>query len=352
MQDSEWSAKIFATPGRHWPCAAIDEKYGRWSWCSSLIIDRPPLISASKYTFMRICHLPTLVGFMLSFISTSFANTSSGTNTAPWNEWISITTEGEGPDLILIPGLASSREVWSKQAVNLRKNYKLHLVQISGFAESAPVTNTENGVAKPAAQAIANYIRDEHILTPAIIGHSLGGEIALMLGARYPELVGSLTIVDALPFYSLLFDPRATPEIVKPRAEMIRKAMIAASSDQTLAAQTEAIANLVKTEAERPAIVRSGMQSDRKTVANATYELMTTDLRSELKHIRAPVKVIYAYDAAYGIPPAAVDSMYKDAYHSASKVIFQRIDGSFHFIMLDQPDQFERELTEFLKQTR
>lgn len=301
---------------------------------------------------MRIRHLPTLVGFMLSFASASFATTASGTNAAPWNEWISITTEGEGPDLILIPGLASSREVWSKQAVNLRKNYKLHLVQISGFADSAPAANTESGVAKPAAQAIANYIRDKHIHAPAIIGHSLGGEIALMLGARYPELVGSLTIVDALPFYSLLFDPRATPEIVKPRADMIRGAMLAAPSDQTLAAQTQAIANLVKTEAERPAIVRSGMQSDRKTVANATYELMTTDLRAELEHIRAPVKVIYAYDAAYGIPPAAVDSMYKDAYHSAPKAIFQRIDGSFHFIMLDQPEQFERALTEFLKQTR
>ncbi len=301
---------------------------------------------------MRICHLPTLIGFTLSFAFASFADTSSGTNPAPWNEWISIRTEGEGPDLILIPGLASSREVWSKQAVKLRKNYKLHLVQISGFAESAPAANTEHGVAKPVTQAIANYIRDEHILAPAIIGHSLGGEIALMLGARYPELVGSLTVVDALPFYSLLFDPRATPEIVKPRAEMIRNAMIAAPSDQTLAAQTGAIANLVKTEAERPAIVRSGMQSDRKTVANATYELMTTDLRSELKHIRVPVKVIYAHDAAYGIPPAALDSMYKDAYHSASKAVFQRIDGSFHFIMLDQPDQFERALTEFLTQTR
>jgi len=300
---------------------------------------------------MRILHLSTLVGLMLSFTSTSFANTSSGTNTAPWNEWISVTTEGEGPDLILIPGLASSREVWSKQAVNLRKNYKLHLVQISGFAESAPAPNTESGVAKPAVEAIANYIRDKHIVTPSIIGHSLGGEIALMLGARYPELAGSLTIVDALPFYSLLFDPQATPETVKPRAEMIRNAMIAAPSDQALAAQTQAIANLVKTEASRSAIVRSAMQSDRKTVANATYELMTTDLRSELKHIRAPVKVIYAYDAAYGIPPAAVDSMYKNAYHSVSKAIFQRIDGSFHFIMLDKPDQFERALTEFLKQT-
>lgn len=299
---------------------------------------------------MLVRFLPTFVGLMLSFTSASFANTLSDRNGAPWNEWISVTTEGEGPDLILIPGLASSREVWSKQAVELRKNYKLHLVQIAGFAESAPASSTENGVAKPAAVAIANYIRNEHIVTPAIIGHSLGGEIALMLGARYPELVGSLTVVDALPFYSLLFDRQATPEKVKPRAEMIRNAMVAASSDQTLVAQTEAIAKLVKTKGERPAIVRSGMQSDRKTVANATYELMTTDLRSDLKRIRAPLKVIYAYDAAYGVSPAVVDSMYKDAYHLASTALLERIDGSFHFIMLDQPDQFERVLTGFLKQ--
>src|SRR5690606_29534771 len=163
-------------------CAAVDDGEGRLSWCRLPIMDRPSFISASKHTLMRIRLLPTLVGFMLSFASASFATMASGTNAAPWNEWISITTEGEGPDLILIPGLALSREVWSKQAVNLRKNYKLHLVQISGFAESAPAANTENGVAKPAAQAIANYIRDKHIVTPAIIGHSLGGEIALNIG--------------------------------------------------------------------------------------------------------------------------------------------------------------------------
>src|SRR5690606_25294725 len=128
-----------------------------------------------------IRHLSTLVGLKLAFTSSSFADTSSGTNTAPWNERISVTTEGKGSDLILIPGLASSREVWSKQVAKLRKNYNLHLVQISGFAESAPAANTENGVAKPAAEAIANYTRDEHLLTPAIIGHSLGGEVALML---------------------------------------------------------------------------------------------------------------------------------------------------------------------------
>src|SRR5690606_27900712 len=131
---------------------------------------------------MRVRFLPTFVGLMLFFTSASFANTLSDRNEAPWNEWISVTTEGEGPDLILIPGLASSREVWSKQAVELRKNYKLPLVQIAGFAESAPASSTENGVAKPAAQAIANYIRDKHIVTPAIIGHSLGGEIALNIG--------------------------------------------------------------------------------------------------------------------------------------------------------------------------
>jgi pimeloyl-ACP methyl ester carboxylesterase len=55
--------------------------------------------------------------------------------------------------------------------------------------------------------AVADYSRRERLKMPTIIGHSLGGEVALMLGARYPDQVGRLLIVDALPFYSLLIDP-------------------------------------------------------------------------------------------------------------------------------------------------
>ncbi|WP_242141186.1 alpha/beta hydrolase [Sphingomonas sp. TREG-RG-20F-R18-01] len=270
--------------------------------------------------------------------------------TSAAQELISAVVEGKGPDVILIPGLASSREVWSGLADKLKQTHRLHLVQIAGFAGTPAVADPGNRVAAPSAEVIAAYIRRERIKAPVIIGHSLGGEVALMLGARHPGEIGRLLIVDALPFYSLLFSPTATVAAVTPRAVAFRDAMMAAPTDQANAMQSAAIARLVKTEMARPAVIAAGVRSDRKTVADATYELMTTDLRSELKRITAPVEVIYAYDKLYGVPPASIDTTFQNAYASTPQVRFKRIDDSFHFVMLDQPDTFERAVIEFVEQ--
>ncbi|MNE55408.1 Alpha/beta hydrolase family protein [compost metagenome] len=123
---------------------------------------------------------------------------------------------------------------------------------------------------------------------------------------------------------------------------------MAAPAAQAEAMQRTAIARLTKTEAARPALVDASVRSDRKTVADATYELMTTDLRPELARIQAPVQVVYAYDALYGIPASSVDATFRNAYTTTPNISFKRIDGSFHFVMLDQPQAFAAAVIDFL----
>lgn len=251
--------------------------------------------------------------------------------------------------MILIPGLASSREVWADLATRLRQDHRLHLVQLAGFAGSPAVTDSEGKVLAPVAEAIADYIRTQHIEAPVIIGHSLGGEVALMLGARHPDQVGRLMIVDALPFYTLLIDPLATSETATVQAAAMRSSLLAASPEQSEAMQKASIARLAKTEAVRPGLVSAGISSDRKTVADAVYELMITDLRPELGRISAPVEVVYAYDAFYGVPASSVDATFRRAYASTPDIHFTRIDDSFHFVMLDQPERFASAVAAFLE---
>ena len=261
---------------------------------------------------------------------------------------ISVQVEGSGPDIILIPGLASSRNVWADLALKLRQSHRLHLVQIAGFAGAPAVLDEEGKVAAPAAEAVAEYIRTQRIEAPAIIGHSLGGEVALMLGARHPDQVGPLMVVDALPFYTLLMNPSATSETAAPHAAAMRDSLLSASPEQAAAMQHAAIARLVKTEAVRDDLAAAGISSDRKTVSDAVYELMVTDLRPELSRIRVPVEVVYAYDALYGVPASAIDAMYRQAYATKPDIHFTRVDGSFHFVMLDQPERFASIVMGFL----
>lgn len=261
---------------------------------------------------------------------------------------ISVQTQGSGTDVILIPGLASSRDVWAGLASGLRMNHRVHLVELAGFASTPAISNPEGKVVAQATEAIAEYIRSQHIKAPVIIGHSLGGEMALMLGARHPDLVGRLMIVDALPFYTLMIDPAATSETATRHATTMRDWLLAQSPEQIAEFQNTSIARLAKTESVRPALVAAGIKSDRKTVADAVYELMITDLRPELGRISAPVEVVYAYDPLFGIPAARVDAMYRQAYASAPDIHFTRIDDSFHFVMLDQPERFSSAVESFL----
>lgn len=290
-----------------------------------------------------------LVAIGVALLSISATSDQSTSLTSTTKDCISITVKGAGPDVILIPGLASSRDIWATLVTRLQRNYRLHLVQLAGFAGSPAILNPDGQVVAPTAEAVAEYIRRGHLRMPVVIGHSLGGEVALMLGARHPDRVGRLLIVDALPFYSLLIDPAATSETVKPRAAAFRDAMLAMPAAQAETIQTAAIARLAKTKAVRPALVLAEMRSDKKTVADATYELMITDLRPELGRIKAPMEVVYAYDPIYGVPASDVDALFHNAYTSAPHAIFKRIDDSFHFIMLDQPEVFERAVINFLR---
>lgn len=261
---------------------------------------------------------------------------------------ISVQMQGSGPDVILIPGLASSRDVWAGLAADLRQRHRVHLVELAGFASTPAISSPDGKVLAPAVDAIAEYIRTRHINAPAIIGHSLGGEIALMLAARHPDQAGRLMIVDALPFYTLMINPAATSETALSQATATRNWLLVQSQEQRMASQKVSVARLVKTETVRPALIAAGINSDTKTVANAMYELMITDLRPELVHIKTSIEVVYAYDALFGVPAAGVDAMYRQAYASASDIHFTRIDDSFHFIMLDQPERFSSAVKAFL----
>ena len=79
------------------------------------------------------------------------------------------------------------------------------------------------------------------------------------------------------------------------------------------------------------------------------YEDMVTDARPRLPKIKAKTTVLYAFDATMGLPQAAIDSMYSRAYSSLAGADLRRIDGSYHFIMLDQREAFSREIDGFVK---
>ena len=253
------------------------------------------------------------------------------------------------PDVILIPGLASSRAVWDVEAKFLAPNYRLHLVQIDGFAGAPAGANAAGPILPGVVEELHQYIVAGK-LHPVVIGHSLGGLITLMLAAAHPEDVKKIVIVDSLPFYGLVFDPNATVEAVAPQAKMIRDQMLAMPADQFATMQPAIVKGMVKDEAGGKAVAASSIASDRTVLVNAMFEDLQTDIRPDMEKIKTPALLLYPVDASIpGIDLAKMDSLYKGAFASMPNVKLVRVDDSRHFIMYDQPAKLHAAVEEFLK---
>lgn len=263
----------------------------------------------------------------------------------------SVNVEGNGPDVIMIPGLASSSEVWRVEADKLKAHYRLHLVQVAGFAGKPAGANADGRIILPLVEELANYIRVNKLQHPAVVGHSLGGLLGLMLADKHPELVGKLMIVDSLPFYGMLFGPTATVANVEPRAAAIRDSIIGLTQASYAASEPKTMEGLVKSKGpEAQAAIAAASASDHVVVARAMYEDFITDLRPDLFNIKTPIVMLYPFDPATGATQAMFDALYQGAYAPLPNKRLVRIDNSFHFIQIDQPDVFDTEVQAFLKQ--
>jgi pimeloyl-ACP methyl ester carboxylesterase len=262
---------------------------------------------------------------------------------------ISVITEGDGPDVILVHGLSSSRTVWQSLVEKLKGRYRFHLVQIGGYAGAPVGANGDGPVAAPVAAEIARYIADAKLDRPAVIGHSMGGTIVMMLAARHPDAVGKVMVVDMMPFMGAMFaQPPATPEKVRPVADQILQGSLAATPAEYAKRQADMIDSMVKTKSALPVLVEHARTSDRKASADAFHELIVTDLGPELSKITAPTTVLYAHTPSYPFSAEVLDGFYKAAYANLKGVKLVRIPEAWHFIMIDQPERFTTEVTTFL----
>jgi pimeloyl-ACP methyl ester carboxylesterase len=261
---------------------------------------------------------------------------------------ITVHTEGSGPDVVLIPGLNSSPRVWTSTVAAL-PGYRYHLVHIAGFAGQPAGGNKEGSVAAPAADEIVRYIRESNLKQPAVIGHSMGGTIGMMLASRHPDALSRLMVVDMFPFLGAFFaGPGAAPSRVEAVADGIAAGMRSATPEQRSQRANETIAGMVDTEAMRPGAIEDSMSSDPDVGIRAYRELIVTNLIPELSKITVPVTVLYVQPKSVPLPPEQFDGVYQGAYAPIKNLSLKRIADSAHFIMWDQPQRFQEEVKAFL----
>ncbi len=261
---------------------------------------------------------------------------------------ITVQTRGAGADLILIPGLASTSAVWSRTADRLAARNRLHLVSLRGFGDLSPQANAEGALTGAVAGEIRRYITEQRLDRPALIGHSMGGQLALRVAADAPTRVSRVMTVDSSPFFPALISPQATLRDVEPIARVAYQA-VHFLGDEALRTRGRGMG--VELGGASDALFGAvGWQGgDRRVLAQALYEVMTLDLRRRLPDIAAPVTVAYGWSADRNSPRSRTDALFRAAYERLSRpATFERIEGAEHMVMIDQPARFHAAVDRFL----
>ena len=248
-----------------------------------------------------------------------------------------VKVTGHGRPMILIPGLSSSGEVWDTTVARYKDRFECHVLTLAGFAG---VPRIEAPMLDKVRDGIVDYARKNKLIKPVIVGHSLGGTLALDLAARYPDLPGRIVIVDSYPFLMGIMDPAMTPEKLRESVAQIRLYMGGQSQDQYERYVKSGVAtrSMVTKDSDFERLTAWGLASDRMAVTDAMAELYSMDLRQEVAKIQCPTLVMGSY---IGFPQAThegVEANLKLQYAKLGKVEIQVADHAHHFIMWDDPD--------------
>ncbi|MGK5006356.1 alpha/beta fold hydrolase [Janthinobacterium sp. LB2P70] len=260
-----------------------------------------------------------------------------------------VDVTGQGRPVILIPGLASSGEVWQGTVARLcgpQAARQCHVLTLAGFAG---VPSIEGDLLAQAEQQLADYIVAKKLGQPAIIGHSLGGFLALKMAIDHPRQTGKLLIVDSLPALGATQLPSITPPQLQAMSSQMQAAMRAQDGATYAASQRRTVSSMASAPADVERIIGWGQHSDRETVINAMGTLMASDLRQDVAKIKSPTLVLGTWIAYKDYAPrTAIEATFQQQYAQLPGVQIALADTARHFIMYDQPDWMVARIEQFL----
>jgi len=278
--------------------------------------------------------------FILILLTISIASHAKG---------LKIKVIGNGQPMILIPGLTCDGAVWDETVAKYKDHYECHIITLPGFAGN-PRIDFHNDYLETMEKLLMDYIKENKLKKPVIVGHSLGGFLALSMAKNHPGLFDKLVIVDSLPFLMAAQMPNATMESAKLFAENMKKMMLNSANSDNGDTQKMMLQSMINDPKDIEIAYEWGKASDIETVAQAMYELYTTDLREEISKIESPILVMGAWIAYknYGATRENTMLKYTSQFAKAKNCQVKMTDIGKHFIMWDDPTFFFHEMDNFI----
>ena len=253
-----------------------------------------------------------------------------------------VEITGKGNPVLLFPGFSCTGDVWNETIKELSKTHECHVFTFAGFGTVPPIASPWLETIK---NDLENYVARKKLDKPTIIGHSMGGSLALWLAAAKPETYKQLIIVDGLPSIGALMIPDFSPEKVSYDNPYSKQQL---TMDETAFKQmaNQMATGMTLNKEKQPLLVSWMEQSDRKTYVYGYIDLMKLDLRETIKDIKIPVTIMAAVSF---YPRKQVEELYTTQYEKLTNKEILYVEDSAHFIMFDKSDWFLKHIQKLLK---
>jgi len=252
-------------------------------------------------------------------------------NTVDLDDKISIAYWDEGKSeetLLFIHGLTSNIQAWSKNLPILKKHFRCVAIDLPGYGKSVP--GIHSGKMDFYAEVISEFIQALKLSNLTIVGHSMGGQIAMATALLYPKLIKILVLVA----------PAGLESFTKKEINWIKKNYTEA-----------AIASLTEDQ------IRLNFTNDQdrnyKVIIRSLHGMLYQPVFERLNEIKCPTLIIFGNND-YLIPhpilhkdktPEEIAKLGVKKIPGAKLVLF---DNCGHFVQFEKPDEFNKTVIEFL----
>jgi len=256
---------------------------------------------------------PVLQKLLVILVSAALPGLLAAQGDAP------VLQAGHDFEMVLVHDLGSRATVWDEVIPFLLGSFDVHAFELSGHGRTQPVA--EPTIEKEAAR-LDEFFAENDIEYPTLVGHGIGGMVALRYALDHPSRVYRLVLIDTAP------RQLATPE---QKQQLI--GLLAEDYGQTVA---ERALNMSFDPEIADRLVDTALRTDSASYIGLMLSTLDLDMTPELGRFSVPLLVV----GSEMMFPSADDSqaiLQAVGFAYARSLSFKRIGGSGHFVMLEQP---------------
>ncbi len=253
-----------------------------------------------------------------------------------------VEKSGEGNAIVFLPGFTTPGSVWDETIRHLDGQFESHVFTYAGFGGVEPIGTPWYS---PLKDQIVNYIQEEDLSNVTIIGHSMGGNLAIDIALALPEKVSTLILVESIPCIRELMMPGVPASALQYDSPYNQQMLN--MDEQAFNQMASGMAQNMTSNPEKQNEIKSWiLKADRETYVYGYTDLLKLDLRDQLSGITARTLILGASFPDKNVVKTNYDSQYSNL---ANKEIFIA-DDSKHFVMFDQPEWMYGKINSFLAQ--